>query len=106
MATCGLLRGGEGGVTDADASFPTWGDLSFRRLSTGERIAVLLVRVLKDGKFTGKTTPVFLRGGGSLLDPVAELERWLLVRARIYGLAGGRHTASLVLLAGRHGADG
>ena len=86
VTLCGLLRGGEVGVTDADASFPTWGDVSFRRLSSGELIAVLMVRVLKDGKFTGKTTPVFLKGGGSLLDPVAEL----LALAR---LAGARRAA-------------
>ena len=70
--------------------------MSFRRLGSGELIAVLLVRVLKDGKFTGKSTPVFLRGGGSLLDPVKEL-------LALQRLAGERR-ASEPLFRGERGA--
>jgi hypothetical protein len=82
VAFCALLRAaefalepkavwnGELNLSRADVSFFTDED--------GVRCAALMMRPCKNGKYLrGKSCRVVLRGGGSLLDPVAEL--WRLV---------------------------
>ena len=79
---CALMRGAELGAADGE----TWSeelhvtraDLTFFRDEGGVLHAVIMMRPLKKGPGTRKTTPVFLRAGGSLLDPVMEL--WEMVR--------------------------
>ena len=80
-AFCGLLRGCEVGLPEGvafdSAEHLTRKDVQFRTRPDGKRLAILTIRLAKSGQLTGKTVPVFLVGGGTLVDPVAELERML-----------------------------
>ena len=40
-------------------------------------MAVILIRLCKDGQLTGKTEPVFLMSSGTYINPVRELQRML-----------------------------
>ena len=74
---CGLLRGGELGISDGDAwraeLHLTRADVTFFRDEEGVLHATLMMRPLKKSPGMRKTVPVVLRSGGSLLDPVEEL---------------------------------
>ena len=82
VAFCGLLRGGEAALPDGEEFDPrkhlTRGDIRFFTLPDGRRAAVLVIYQAKNSKqLTYKTVPVYLVGGGTLIDPIAELERML-----------------------------
>ena len=78
VAFCGLLRGGEFALQDgeefaiarhltrADVRFYTEGDCQY---------AAVTIRQLKSKSTMGKTVEVVVRSGGSLFDPVKELQR-------------------------------
>ena len=79
-AFCGLLRGCEFSTAPGELfdelRHLTRADLTFRQLRDGRWLAVLMIHLAKNGRMlTGKTTPVFLVSGGSMLDPVLELKR-------------------------------
>ena len=77
LAFCALLRGGEVAVPSGETFSPlrhlTRADVKLIQGADGKRALRLRMRVLKGSVLTGKTHYVFIRGGGSLLDPVAEL---------------------------------
>mmetsp|Transcript_15110 Transcript_15110/g.45277 ORF Transcript_15110/g.45277 Transcript_15110/m.45277 type:complete len:313 (+) Transcript_15110:204-1142(+) len=78
-AFCGLLRGGEVALPEGVAfnalKHLTRADVQFHTLDDGRRVAVLWLHQAKNPRMlTGKTTPVFLVSGGTIIDPVAELE--------------------------------
>jgi hypothetical protein len=78
-AFCALMRGGEIALQPGEefdsVNHLTRADVRFFR-EEGVLHAVVMMRRLKDGKvLRGKSIPVVLRGGGSLLDPVQELWR-------------------------------
>ena len=79
-AFCGMLRGCEVALAESAvftaARNITPADVTFRTLSDGRRIAVLMIRVAEksESAFAGKSVPVFLVGGGRYIDAVAELE--------------------------------
>ena len=81
-AFCALMRGAELGATDEETWDPalhlTRADLTFFRDEAGVLHAVIVMRPLKKGPGTRKSTRVYLRSGGSLIDPVHEL--WEMVR--------------------------
>ena len=83
----GLCRGCEfaldAGETFVATEHLTPHDVAFFERG-GERHARVRMRRRKDLKLlTGKHHDVFLAGGGSILDPVTALERWLTVRASL-----------------------
>eukprot|EP00966_Prymnesium_polylepis_P263285 6081389-Prymnesium_polylepis.1 len=82
VAFCGLLRGGEAALSDGEEFDPrkhsTRGDIRFFTLPDGRRAAVLVIYQAKNSKqLTYKTVPVSLVGSGTLIDPIAELERMI-----------------------------
>jgi hypothetical protein len=79
VAFCGLLRAAEFGVQDGEDFDPrrhlTRADVKFRRSSDGVEYVVIRMRPAKGAPGQGKTVPLILGGGGSLLDPVRALRR-------------------------------
>ena len=84
-AFCGLLRGCEVALPEGETfnalRHLTRADVTIRTLPDGRRVATLMIRQAKsEASFTGKSVPVFLVGGGSYIDPVAELEALFALR--------------------------
>ena len=80
LAFCALLRGGEVAVPSGQSFNPlqhlTRADVTLTRRANGAWVIRLRMRVLKGRVLTGKTHYVFISGGGTLLDPVAELLKY------------------------------
>ena len=81
-AFCGLMRAAEVALQPGEVWHPelhlSRADVTFHRSPSGGRYAVVMMRVVKNGKqMRGKTVPLTLAGGGSLIDPVEAL--WRLV---------------------------
>ena len=80
VAFCGLLRGGEFAVGSGDVFDPTRhltrADVTFVHDAKGRKCLQLRMRVGKSAS-PEKDTLILLGGGGSLLDPVAAVERLL-----------------------------
>lgn len=79
VAFCGLLRGAEFAMQDGETFNPrrhlTRADVKFRTAENGERSVLIRMRPAKAAPGMGKWVPLELCGGGTLLDPVAALER-------------------------------
>ena len=80
---CGLMRGAEFSLQPKETFNPllhlTRADVSFRRTAAGSKYVVIMMRQAKLKPGRGKDVPLLLAGGGTLLDPVAALERlWAL----------------------------
>ena len=78
---CGLMRGAEFAVQDGETfnhlKHLTRADLKIYINSQGQKEAIIMMRPAKGQASQGKWTPLTLGGGGSLIDPVALLERML-----------------------------
>lgn len=77
---CGLLRAAEMALQRGETWDPelhlSRADVTFHRTSAGVRYAVVMMRPVKNGRtMRGKSVPLILMGGGSLLDPVEALWR-------------------------------
>jgi len=77
---CGLMRAAEAALQPGEKWHPelhlSRADVTFHRTPDGERYAVVMMRPVKNGRtMRGKTVPLTLSGGGTILDPVVELER-------------------------------
>ena len=77
---CGLMRAAELSLQPGESWHPELhlarSDLSFYNDGDGRRFAVIMMRPAKNGKqLRGKRVPLVLASGGTLLDPVADLER-------------------------------
>jgi hypothetical protein len=85
VAFCGLLRGAEFSLQDGEKFNPkvhlTRADVRFSTGPDGRRRALLRMRPAKTGAGQGKWVPLELEGGGTILDPVAALERMFKVDA-------------------------
>jgi hypothetical protein len=79
VAFCGLLRGAEVSLQDGEEFDPgrhlTRADVKFRTDSDGRVYAVIRMRPAKGKPGQGKSVPLILGGGGSMLDPVRALRR-------------------------------
>jgi hypothetical protein len=85
VAFCGLLRGAEFSLQDGEKFNPkvhlTRADVRFSTGPDGRRRALLRMRPAKGAAGQGKWVPLELEGGGTLLDPVAALERMFEIDA-------------------------
>ena len=80
---CGLMRAAEFSLQPGEKFNPlmhlTRADVSFRRTAAGLKYVIIMMRPAKLKPGRGKDVPLLLAGGGTLLDPVAALERlWTL----------------------------
>ena len=77
-AFCGLLRAAEFSLQPGETWHPelnlSRADVKFYYNLDGELYAVIMMRPCKNGKYLrGKSVPIVLSGGGTLVDPVAAL---------------------------------
>ena len=77
-AFCGLLRAAEMALQPGETWHPelnlSRADVKFHYDEHGALYAVLMMRPCKNGKYMrGKTVPIVLAGGGTLIDPVSAL---------------------------------
>ena len=76
---CGLLRAAEfamqAGETFDAAKHLTRADVTFRRTRAGKEYVILQMRPAKRRTGEGKTVPLMLASGGTLVDPVKELKK-------------------------------
>jgi hypothetical protein len=76
---CGLMRAAEFAL-QAGETFDSWkhltrADVTFRRTQAGKLYMILHMRPAKRRTGEGKTVPLLLASGGSILDPVLEMQR-------------------------------
>jgi len=80
-AFCGLLRGCEFGLQDGETFDPsrhlTRADVKFRTTADGALHMVLIMRPAKKSPGQQKVVPLLIKAGGSLLDPVRLMQRYL-----------------------------
>ena len=80
-AFCGLLRGCEFGLQDGESFEParhlTRADCRFRSSPDGTLYMVLTIRPAKKGPGQQKTVPLLIAAGGTLLDPVRAMQRYI-----------------------------
>ena len=80
-AFCGLLRGAEFSLQDGEnfvaAHNLTRADVSFRSSQDGTLYMVLMMRPAKRHPGQHKNVPILIAAGGSLLDPVRLMQRYL-----------------------------
>jgi len=77
-AFCGLLRAAEMSLQPNETWHPelhlSRADVKFYNNENGELYAVLMMRPCKNGKYLrGKSVPIVLSGGGTMIDPVSAL---------------------------------
>lgn len=80
---CGLMRAAEFSLQPGESFNAlrnlTRADVSFRKTKAGKKYVIIMMRPAKLQPGRGKDVPLLLAGGGTLLDPVAALERlWAL----------------------------
>lgn len=76
---CGLMRAAEFSLQRKEVFNPllhlSRADVAFRRTAAGRKYVIIMMRPAKLKPGRGKDVPLLLSGGGTLLDPVAALER-------------------------------